>query len=720
MYAHSKNREGQRHLLSDHLLAVARLAKEMAAPFAASELCYLAGLWHDAGKADPVWQDRLLKCERGEGDRVGIDHKCAGAVLAENMEADAAFIIGLLIQGHHGGLRDRSSYMSWLDRKRALPGPETAIEALDREMDELRGHHSPRVPQFTSGLEVDLFLRMCYSALVDADSLDTEAHDLGGRKPNRGSAVTLPELWNRYQAFLAEQPPPDGEVDAVRGEVHEACLAAAENPPGIFRLTVPTGGGKTRSAMAFALQHGILHGMRRVIVAVPYLTITEQTAGVYRDIFDKGHADAVVLEHHSAALDGVPEPDGDGNAWKATWQRLTAQNWDAPVVVTTTVQLFESLFAAGRSRARKLHNIVNSVIVIDEAQSLPPHLLSPILSVLKHLVAEYGVTVVISTATQPAFEGIAEFREVKATEIVPDHPRHFDQLRRVTYEWRVGRRHEWQTVAGWVNSEHQALVVVNTKRHAMELLDELDGTNVLHLSTLLCGEHRRAVIREIQRRLAAGETCRVVSTQVVEAGVDLDFPTVFRSDAPLDSIIQAAGRCNREGKMKRGRVVVFKPPDDSYPPGIYRSGRDMAEVLRGYPGFDPDDPQVVRRYFEQLFGVAVNPDREGIQQLRERLKFPEVARKFRMIDDSYDVIVDYSSDGDSPVSDLIESLRSGTRPVREVLRELQPWMVSLSVHAANECKQHRWITELLPNVGEWNGRYDSVRGIVAEDPVSVV
>ena len=727
LYAHSKNGSGERHLLADHLRSVALLSKEMATPFGGGSLCFLAGLWHDVGKADPLWQARLLECEQGDRIVVGVDHKCAGALLAEKMGEGAALLIGLLIQGHHGGLRDRHAYASWLGRKRTLPGPDHAIKALSREMGDVGDQDPPTLPRFNKGSDAELFLRFCYSALVDADSLDTEQHDMGGSTPIRGSRAPLSELWDRYQAFLAEQPLPAGEVDRIRNEIHAACLAAAEKPPGIFRLTVPTGGGKTRSAMAFALRHGIKHGKRRVIVAVPYLTITEQTSKAYRDIFEKGYPDEgmVVLEHHSAAADGAPESDGDGASWKATWRRLTAQNWDAPIVVTTTVQLFESLFAAGRSKTRKLHNIANSVIIIDEAQSLPPRFLSPILGVIRHLAEQYGVTFVLSTATQPAFESIAEFRRVQATEIVADHPRHFRKLRRVGYEWRMEERSEWSRVASWVNSERQALVVVNTKRHAMELLDKLGDTDVLHLSTLLCGEHRRIVVEEVRSRLDNDKPCRLVSTQVVEAGVDVDFPVVFRAQAPLDAIIQAAGRCNREGKMHRGRVVVFKPPDDSSPRGVYRAGIGLTEVVRAYPDFDPDDPDALRRYSEQLFRLAVDSDAEGIQKLRERLDFPEVARRFRLIPRSYDVVVDFPSSGPSPAQ-LVESLRSGERPAREVLRQLQPWTVSLSIPEAERRKAEGWVTEIkvgrgiLPYVGEWKGEYDDLRGIKAEDPDLVI
>ena len=561
---------------------------------------------------------------------------------------------------------------------------------------------------------------MVYSALVDADSLDTEAHKLGIAPAARGSTPTLVDLWRRYESYVANEPPAEGEIGLVRGEVLQACVEAAVRPRGIFRLTVPTGGGKTRSSMAFALRHGIEHGLRRVVVAVPFTTITQQTATVYRGIFGDGR---VVLEHHSAASEGAgaASDDEDSFADDAVWHRLAAENWDAPVVVTTTVQLFESLFSNRRSKTRKLHNLADSVIIVDEAQALPAGFLSPILSGLQQLSENYGASVVLSTATQPAFELVGEFREIEAQEIVRDHRRHFQMLRRVRYEWRTDEPHDWQQVARWVQDERSALVVVNTKRHATELLDELDDPDVLHLSTLLCGAHRSAVLDDIGRRLAAGLSCRVVSTQVVEAGVDLDFDTVFRAEAPLDAIIQAAGRCNREGRLGTGggRVIVFRPPDDASPPGVYRSGRDIARVVRDLPDFAPDEPQTVRRYFEWLFGTAVDPDRPGVQDSRRALDFPAVAEKFRMIDeDTCDLIVDYPPYELARIDELVEQLRYPRRPMRETLRELQRHTVSVARHEYERLIGAGFVEEIAPvrGVGRWRGRYDDTRGLVAADP----
>jgi CRISPR-associated endonuclease/helicase Cas3 len=478
--------------------------------------------------------------------------------------------------------------------------------------------------------------------------------------------------------------------------------------------------------MAFAIRHGIKHDLRRVIVAVPFTTITEQTAHVYRDIFESGYPDCpIVLEHHSAATEGVGKARGDEDSFApdAVWQRLAAENWDAPIVVTTTVQLFESLFSNRRGKTRKLHNLAGSVIILDEAQALPPGLLSPILDGLRQLTENYGASVVLSTATQPAFECIREFREVTAREIIPEsaYLRHFERLSRVEYKWETGEPHHWHEVAEWMRGERSALAVVNTKRHATELLDALNDPEALHLSTLLCGAHRRDVIEEIKKRLDAGEPCRVVSTQVVEAGVDLDFATVFRAEAPLDAIIQAAGRCNREGRLEgTGTVVVFNPPDDAAPGGVYRSGRDIVRLMQNLPDCDLDNPATVRRYFERLSEDAVDPDEKGIQCKRNALDFPSVADKFRMIpDDSYDVVVNYPSSRERKIETLVEQLRTRGRLARGLMRELQPYTVSIRKADAERLLGRGVIDPIMPGLGRWHGQYDHVRGITEADPVRI-
>jgi CRISPR-associated endonuclease/helicase Cas3 len=562
-----------------------------------------------------------------------------------------------------------------------------------------------------------MFLRLVFSALIDADHLDTERHFRPETAAERAGTATITELRERFQRYHRRfEGAGQDAVARMRHTVYEACLAAAELPPGIFRLTVPTGGGKTLSSMAFALRHALRHGQRRVIVAVPFISITEQTAKAYRDALERGQeAGQMVLEHHSAAE--RLERDDEDHQTAAVWARLAAENWDAPIVVTTTVQLFESLFANRPNRCRKLHRLARSVIILDEAQALPPHLLRPILDGLRELAAHYGSSVVISTATQPAFEAIPDFAGIPAEEMAPDPVALFAGLRRVDYDWRIDPPLSWGDVARLMAGQRQALLVVNTKGNALSALDALDDPGALHLSTLLCGAHRLRVIREIGRRLQAGEPCRVVSTQVIEAGVDLDFPAVLRAMGPLDSIIQAAGRCNREGHLSKGHMLVFRPAEGGLPRGSYRPATDITASLLGRDTLDPHDPAVAREYFQLLF-QTVDTDREQIQNLRESFNYPEVARRFRMIDDDTVglVVTRYGSEAERRrVRELTEQLRQGYPEARLLRRRLEPYVVSVFARKADEYERKGLLAPITPGLYEWLGDYDRVRGITERD-----
>lgn len=709
------------HMLDQHILEVARMAEEFANTFGAGELAYWLGMWHDLGKCNPKFQEYLKACllnpeHRGHGP----DHKAAGAIYAQQR----LLPLSLLIQGHHGGLKSPAEYKNWLAEKEKEHGSTiadalTAARALLQALDPSQPLEIPlaiRQNPYAS----EFFLRMLFSALVDADFLDTEQHFNKGKAALRGSEIPLATLWERLEAYQRQFSGQDQRlVTRARHAIYEACLAASALPPGWFRLTVPTGGGKTRSGMAFALRHALAHQLRRVVVAVPFISITEQTADTYRALFGAGDDDApVVLEHHSSAQHS--QGDGDEFSPAQQWSRLAAENWDAPIVVTTTVQLFQSLFACGTSPCRKLHRLAKSVIILDEAQALPTHLLTPILDTLRQLTTHYGATVVLSTATQPAFETIPLVQNLQAREIVPEPKQWFDVLRRVEYDWRTEQTLFWDEIAQLLRAESLALAVLNTKKDALALLDALDDPTALQLSTLLCGAHRRAVIAEVKRRLAANEPCRLISTQVIEAGVDLDFPFVLRALGPLDSVIQAAGRCNREGNLAQGRVVIVRPAEGSTPQGSYRTGVGITEKLLGGTALDVDDPAVPSHYFRLLFD-SVATDRDGIQQLRAQLNYPEVAKQFRMIDDdTEDVIVFYGSAKEQEQTQhAIDQIRRTPALARVILRRLRPYMVSLRTREAARCRQRGLIGELLPDalpgVGIWHGRYDPLRGLSGDD-----
>lgn len=719
-YAHSANEAGERHRLVDHLRGTAERAAAFAAPVSLDAVAYRLGMWHDLGKFHPDWQRYLVESEVNPGRRGhGPDHKAAGTVVAARTLGPLA----LAVHGHHGGMTSPAQLNAWLSDKSSDQRTHQALVLAMEALPELESLAAvPGLPkQFANPHDGELSTRVLYSCLVDADFLDTESHFDSGRTMARGGDVPLPDLWTRFEEYhrKVSATAPSTTVNAVRREVYESCVEAASIDPGVFRLRVPTGGGKTLSGMAFALRHALKHGMSRVIVAVPFISITEQTAQVYREIFDRPREPPVVLEHHSGVRTADPEWDEYDRATE--WHRLASENWDASIVVTTTVQLFESLFARTPSACRKVHRLTNAVVLLDEAQALPSRLLEPILDGLRFL-AEHGRTsVVLSTATQPAFDAIPTFSRLPAVELVPEAQKHFALLSRV--EYRIEEQStSWVDVASRVGNDHAGLVVVNTKRDALALLDALGDPDALHLSTLLCGAHRRNVLAEITTRLQNGAPCRVVATQVVEAGVDLDFPAVYRAMGPLDSIIQAAGRCNREGRLEKGVVTVFRPAEGGLPPGAYRTGTAITESLLGT---DPDaigNPQIAEEYFRRLYS-HVDTDQEQIQRLRSRFEYEEVARRFRMIeDDTIPVVVTtYGSSRErSTVRSALDSLRERRGNPRELMRRLQPYVVSLRRHQADRLMADGLVTAVTEGLAEWHGRYDPVRGLIAADPELVI
>ena len=718
-YAHSANDEGYRHGLVEHLRAVAGMARDFAGAFGGGEVAYYCGLWHDLGKFNPVFQQYLS----GDQQR-GPDHKAAGTQMAcEHLGR----YCGLLVQGHHGGLRAVGDLKGWLDEKGGAPAVGQALGLARAAIADLEPSVGIDLPDFVrrNPTGAELWLRMVFSAVVDADFLDTERHFNSGRSAARNPAASPQQLWERFQSRHHDHTQEAaGLVNEVRSQVYEACLTAAEQPIGLFRLAVPTGGGKTLSGMGFALRHAVVHGLDRVIVAVPYTTITQQTAEVCRAFLeeDPSAEPAAVLEHHSM----VETNDEDEYDRNQVWARLASENWDAPVVVTTTVQLFHSLFSNRTSSTRKLHRLARSVIILDEAQSLPPQLLDPILDALRQLTEQYGTSVVLCTATQPAFQTIKPFADVTATDIVPDYSDHFRALKRVNYEWRTDPALSWDEVADIMWESPQVLTVVNTKKDALALLETLGDDEALHLSTLLCGRHRSRVIQEVRRRLERGEACRVVSTQVVEAGVDLDFPVVMRAVGPLDSIIQAAGRCNRAGRMDAGRVVVFQPKEGSAPPlGSYKLATDTTLRMLNAGPLDLDDPETVTEFFRGVYQFA-DHDARGIQGKRRSFDYPEVASRFRMIDDAtLEAVVPKYGTGEERerVGRVLERLRNGTPAARSVIRSLQPWTVQIYVNQASGMLRSGLLSEVMPGLYEWRGDYDEVTGIggiTALDPDALI
>lgn len=678
-YAHSTDAidKSDWQLLQEHLENVSERSGNFADIFKLGQWGQCAGLLHDAGKATKAFQRRL------EGSSERVDHSTFGARLAWKHCGRLGVLLAYVIAGHHGGLPDGGEQKGQLHYRlkhqkipegvRLLPGMECRKE-LKLPFTLSRG---------TAGFSLSFFTRMIFSCLVDADFLDTEQFCSPDKASKRRNQVELDIIQLLRDKFLAHMGSIGGQaeptqVNTVRQEIFRQCLEKSSLPRQIFSLTVPTGGGKTFSSMAFALNHAVQHGMSRILYAIPFTSIIEQNGGVFREIFGRD----MVLEHHCNFMEKDDLDEREYNQYR----RLATENWDMPIVVTTNVQFFESLFASKTSRCRKLHNIAGSVIVLDEAQAIPTEYLKPCLAALRELVSHYGCTIVLCTATQPALDDTSSLRrealpEIK--EIVEDPGQYFRKLQRVDVEF-VGRKTDEELVE-LLKEEQQVLCIVATKPQARSVFELLHGhSGVLHLSTNMYPLHRQRVLKKIRERLARGEICRVVSTSLVEAGVDLDFPVVYRAMAGLDSIAQAAGRCNREGSLneqgKLGRVYVFESAALPSMPWLKRAVSRARETLRALPGKDPLGMETMRRYFELLYDIQ-ELDGKNIMQLLnpahldQDLLFPfrEAAEKFRFIEEeSVGVVIPRETKTEA----LIHQLRY-SEYTRSVLRKLQPYTVSV-------------------------------------------
>lgn len=661
--AHSANAHGVTHTLKAHLTSASRLAKHFLEGCVGSEEAELAGALHDLGKYGDRFQARL------EGKDSGLDHWSQGASIAlEKFQAVAA---ALAIEGHHIGLQrgSKDSLRRLLPDNLAsavLPG----LALSDPDITRLHSRaaadglafHKPAVLTVTSwaqSIAAMLDVRMLFSCLVDADFLDTEAHfegDVHGKRyraegPRLDVEKALAAL-DTHMATLRASTRAQVNVRDARETLWNAVIHAGRSPRGLFTLTAPTGSGKTLAMLRFALEHAARYEMKRIVLAVPFLTVIEQTAREYRQVF-ADFPDNFVLEHHSLAGLGVESEQRDAEEAGKRQRRLLAENWDAPVVLTTNVQLLESLFSNRPSSCRKLHNLIDSVIMFDEAQSLPQHLAVPTLAALSHLSAAYRSTVVFATATQPAFDSLDAAVKKHALsgwrprEAVPEYPALFKTLERVSVHWpERDKKYTWTELATEVHGARQALVVVNLKRHALALLDVLAGTgDLFHLSTNLCAEHRRDVMDNVRAQLSAGEPCRLISTQCVEAGVDVDFPVVYRAMGPLESIAQAAGRCNREGKLNEqgrlGKVVVFEPDEEGgsrkrFPTHSYYQATQVTQILLNIRGsLDINDPETFRAYYHRLYNLN-DPSSQNaeLSQVIAALDFPEIAKAYRIIENN--------------------------------------------------------------------------------------
>ena len=654
--------DGRKQTAAEHLNGTAERCALFAAPFGAEELGRLAGLSHDLGKYSMEFQRRLAGGPK-------VDHATAGAFACWRMgQPLAAFAAA----GHHGGLPDGGTQGDspdagtfWGRMKRAERGMLPDCSPWTEEI----ALPSPAPPPCgAEPLSLMFFTRMLFSCLTDADFLDTEAFMDGSPRPEH--PAPLDDLWERLQRHISGWFPPQGELNSRRCAVLEQCIRMGKTqPPGLFTLTVPTGGGKTVASLAFALAQARARarGLRRIIYVIPYTSIIEQTAQEFRTILGAEN----VLEHHSNA---AYEIDAEATP-KTVRLAQAAENWDMPVVVTTAVQFFESLYANRPSQCRKLHNLAGSVILFDEAQLLPLPCLRPCVHAIAQLVQHYGASAVLCTATQPALGPLfAEFLPGRpAVELCPPELCPPEPFRRVCF--RQAGRLDWDTLSGQLQQHEQVLCVVNSRKSAQEIFTRLSGEGNFHLSTLMYPAHRRAKLEEIRRRPREGLPCRVISTSLIEAGVDVDFPAVFREEAGLDSILQAAGRCNREGKRPVSESIVTLFQGEAAPPPLFQTAIGAGRmVLEQYD--DIASREAIQAYFHTLLELkgAEAQDIYGIlPKIRTELfPFQSVAERFHMIDSPTRTVYIPLGAG----AELVGRLRAGERS-RTLFRQLGQYGVSI-------------------------------------------
>lgn len=676
-------------LLEEHLRGTSILSASFAEEFGSSEWGRIMGLLHDIGKGRNEWQEYIRR-ESGFEDATlenlhqKIKHAIYGAKLAEmRFEVKRGRIISYCIAGHHTGLPD----WEWTDPITGSSPLNTQLKKIDeselqkvypqylkliQEVKELNFPH-----KFSKGIDLSLWIRLLYSCLVDSDFLDTEHYMKLEVSEQRHGYQPLNELKAKFDSFinlLEENAEEKSYINNMRRQIRLICKEKAVLPTGIFSLTVPTGGGKTLSSMEFAIEHSVFHKKKRIIYVIPYTSIIEQNSEVFKKIFGSDQ----VVEHHS----NFDEDDSNNR------NRLSTENWDAPIIVTTTVQFFESLFSSKPSRCRKLHNIVNSVVVLDETQLIPIEFLEPILDSIEILSKHYNTTFVLSTATQPAFSeksiGERAFKGLeKVQEIIPDTKSLDEKFKRVKIflpdDWQT--KTSWEELASRLNKYKQVLCIVSDRRSCRDLFSHMPS-GTFHLSNLMCGEHKKNVIQTIKNKLSNCEEVRVVSTQLVEAGVDLDFPVVFRAMAGLDSIWQAAGRCNREGKMEKpGDVFVFNAPAKVREGMLKKSFETTKTMLSLRSGQEISNSiwHEFKKYYKELYQKSNSLDKKEILKLLTPSQkdlgicFATAGVKFKLIDDSdqKSILVPYKDS-----IKYISEIRKG-KVNRDILRKLQRFSVNI-------------------------------------------
>lgn len=690
-YAHtpSVHKPEEWHTLLDHTKQVAESCREIGKKLGFPNTAYTLGILHDLGKIKPEFQKKLVDANNNCKHQ-SVPHKEVGAYLIQQTNP----LLSFPLLGHHHQI---PSYKNLIDAFEKTNDTETlqCIQKLELMLPEFRVNTSDFDPAtLKKPIEAYLALKMLNSALVDSDHEDTS--NFYSKYTYKLSKINLNNLDKVFQAYYKDICSENTEINLQRKQLFQDCLDAAETSHNFYVLPAPTGAGKTLSSLAFALKKATLCNKDRIIFALPFTSIIEQTSVIYENIYKD--IDNAVLEHHSAVLDSDDKS-------KNIWRNKTSESWNSPIVVTTTVQFFESLFSNKPSKNKKLHNIANSVIVLDEAQLLPIIYMKPIMECLKTLSEKYNCTIVICTATPPFLNNNKSWALTEPPHcIVQNVSKMFDVFKRVNFIYEKND-YKIQGFIQEITSYEQVLCIVNKRKTAQKLLKSIDKKNTYHLSTTMTPKHRSEVVKIIKQRLIENLPVTLIATSCVECGVDFDFPQVYREIAPLPSIVQAAGRCNRNGKQKSGNVYIFSLDNETVHDPILKTGIAITKNLLNKNIFDLENIEHSEFYFRELYKIYDSQlDKKKILDDIKYLNFENVNDKFTIIEQNTISLVIRNEES----SKIINSILNGEIVGREINRKLAPYTLSVyDTDVANMTVD----TNTLPDINIWAGSYDSLLGI---------
>ncbi|KYC77224.1 hypothetical protein B4096_0864 [Heyndrickxia coagulans] len=713
------------HYLDEHIKGTYFQARRFSHTFDRYGITAIAAIAHDLGKKSSAFVQYLKADKKIRGS---VQHAIGGVIalcdILQEVRDERLIMAALIVAGHHTGMPDLPRLSE--EKVREAPQYLKAIPELSQTEMQMIKDILKRFPGLPLGGKSDrkssfaykeMLMRMCFSALVDSDFLDTERYfDYGKSIKRRGKAFSIQQLDEQLQNYMLKlrMESQDKEINRYRNEVYMACREAAKQPLFFRALVVPTGLGKTLASIAFALEHAKRFNKKRVIVALPLVNIIDQTARQYQKVFGK----ASVLEQHSQ----LSYTDDKGESMERA--RLAAENWDSfPIIVTTTVELFESLFSNRTSKVRKLHRLANSVIILDEFQKLPIHVLAPIFQALHILMEHFNVTVVLCSATPLSFKN-AELVGNMGTpvEICKNHDQLFASMKRVEYT-RIEKPLTVSELVARMREHPAALCILNTRKDAFQVYREaisqkVNGQKLYHLSNRMCPDHRKKVIEQIKEDLKKEKPILVITTTVVEAGVDLDFPTVFRAMAPIDSIVQAAGRSNREGKLDKGKVFIFELIGGGMPGGMYRKGTEQTRILLNHHGTVAlHEPWIFEKYFRSLYTLGGDDllDSYGITSLKP-FSFEKASRLFQMIDqNTVSILCKNYQDENGQIERLIWMYKEAPYLTKEWYREAQLFAVNEYVDSSFFRENQNQLEKISEGWYIWHGDYDMKTGIMDMD-----